>query len=368
MSANKPIRVLQMIASLDYGGSQSMIINLYKAIDRNKVQFDVIVDHPELLGLADIVKELGAKIYFMPTFKGTNIHEVKKAWNDFFKEHPEYKIIHSHSRSYASIYLPIARKYGLKTIIHSHNTSNGSGLKAKVKDLMQYPLRHSADYFMACSKDAAKWLFGEKVANSDRCHILNNAIDVKSFRMDEAIRNEYREVFDVDDKKVYLQVGAFRQQKNYFFTLDLFEEFHQKHPDSYLFIVGNGPLKDEIIKTITVRGMADYVKVLIDRNDVNKLLMMADYYLMPSIYEGLSVAAIEAEASGLPCLLSDQVSEDVRITDVVTFLPLVKDQWMKAMEEPSFRHETGPAIAKAGFDINESAKWLSAFYEGLLND
>lgn len=365
---NKPMRVLQMIASLDFGGSQSMIINLYKAIDRSRVQFDFIVDHPDLLGLAPVVEELGAKIIFMPTFKGSNIAEVKKAWNDLFRNHPEYKIIHSHSRSYASIYLPIARKYGLKTIIHSHNTSNGSGLKAKIKDLMQYPLRYSSDYFMACSKDAGKWLFGEKIAKSDKCFVLNNAIDAKSFILDEETRNAYRKEFGVEDKKVYIQVGAFRDQKNYFFTIDLFKEFHENHPDAYLFIVGNGPQRQEIIDKLSELGMNGYVKVLLDRTDVNKLLMMADFYLMPSIFEGLSVAAIEAQSSGLPCLLSDRVSEDVKVSEVVRFLPLDKNIWLEEMSKPSQRINTYDDIAGAGFDISETANWLMNFYEGLIND
>ena len=140
---NKPIRVLQMTASLYSGGSQNMIVNLYKAIDRNKVQFDFIVDHPELNDLQPVVEQLGAKVYTMPQFKGTNILQVKKAWNDLFTNHPEYKILHSHSRSYASIYLKIAKEHGLKTIIHSHNTSNGSGVKAMIKNALQLTLNNS---------------------------------------------------------------------------------------------------------------------------------------------------------------------------------------------------------------------------------
>ena len=143
---NSPIRVLHMIAILEMGGSQSMVMNLYRAIDRKKVQFDFIVDHPDRdVELRKEIEALGGKIYMMPTFKGKNILEIKRTWNTFFNDHPEYKILHTHSRSYASVYLPIAKKHGLKTIAHSHSTSNGKGVGAFIKDLMQLPVRHQAD-------------------------------------------------------------------------------------------------------------------------------------------------------------------------------------------------------------------------------
>jgi len=157
------IRVLQMIGSLNIGGSQAMILNLYEAIDRTKVQFDFILDEPTQRELADRVIQLGGKIYEMPKFTGKNYFEVKRAWKSFFAEHPEYKILHSHVRSYASIYFPIARKYGVATIIHSHSTSNGSGLKSLAKAMLQRPIRHMADYLFACSSASGQWLYGKKV-------------------------------------------------------------------------------------------------------------------------------------------------------------------------------------------------------------
>ena len=156
----KPIKVLQMISSLNYGGSQAMVVNLCRAMSNSNIHCDFIVDHPEYDGMKDIVEELGSRIYTMPSFTMVNLSQVKKAWNDFFSEHPEYSVLHSHSRSYASIYIPIAKKHGLITIIHSHNTSNGKGFKARIKDLMQIPLRYQADYYFACSKNAGEWLFG----------------------------------------------------------------------------------------------------------------------------------------------------------------------------------------------------------------
>jgi glycosyltransferase involved in cell wall biosynthesis len=364
----KPVKVLEMIASLNYGGSQAMIVNLCRAMDRNKVQCDFIVDHPELMGMKQIVESLGSKIYILPTFKGTNVSEIRKAWDKFFDEHPDYQILHSHSRSYASLYLPIAKKHGLKTIIHSHNTSNGEGITAMVKNLLQYPLRNQADYFIGCSKEAGEWLFGDKVINGDRFYVLNNAIDTDRFVFHQDIRNEYRELFHLKEQKVFIQVGRMSEQKNYLFTLDVFAKHLEDNRDSRLFLIGNGELRDAIDQKIADLHIENNVTILEFRDDVNKLLQMADVFLMPSLFEGLSVAAVEAQASGIRCLLSDRCDNNVNITGLCEFLPLDQDVWVKKMSEKvSLRHDTKEDIIKAGFDVNATARWLEDFYRSIVS-
>lgn len=362
----KPIRVLQMIASLYYGGSQSMLMNIYKKIDRSRIQFDFIIDHDEYNNYLPLIEELGGKVYKMPSFNGKNIFEIKKAWNDFFVEHPEYKILHSHSRSYASIYIPIAKKHGVKTIIHSHNTSNGKGYASIVKNILQYPLRYQADYFFGCSRNAGEWLFGKKVINGDKFFILNNAIDADKFRFNEKIRESYRQEFNVVDKKVFIQVGEFNNQKNHEFTINLFKEIIRKYDNSILFLVGKGELEDKIKNMIKDAKLENSIVLLGFRDDVNNLLQMADYYVMPSNFEGLSVAAIEAQASGINCLLSDRVSKDVKVSDICGFVPLDINKWLEAISNcKEIRKDTYNDIVKAGFDVNTTAKWLADFYEGL---
>ena len=368
---NQPIRVLQMIASLTRGGSQSVVMNLYRNIDRNKVQFDFIIDHPEYSGYEDEIKELGGKIYIMPPFKGTNYFEVKKAWNDFFKEHKEYKILHSHSRSYASIYFPIAKKYGIKTIIHSHSTGNGYGIKAVIKDIMQLPLRHQADYFMACSLDSGRWLFGNKIIKSNKFYLLNNAVDSKRFAYNEKIRKEYRDNFSIGNENVFIQVGNFVVEKNHLFILEVFSELLKTKPNNLFYIVGSGTQKDikGISDKINELNLNNNVVMLGTRDDVPNLLQMADCYLMPSVFEGLSLAAIEAQASGIMCLLSDTVSSDVKISDVCQFLPLKKDVWIEKMSIDKFeRKNTYDDIVKSGYDINTTSTWLKDFYWRIINE
>ena len=152
-----------MIGSLEMGGSQAMVMALYRAVDKEKVQFDFIVDSDKENVFVEEIQKLGGKIFRFPKFNGKNYLQIRSAWKSFFWEHPEYKVLHSHVRSYASLYLPIAKSFGVKTIIHSHNTSNGHGVTALGKKILQYPLRFQADYFFGCSELAGQWLFGKKV-------------------------------------------------------------------------------------------------------------------------------------------------------------------------------------------------------------
>lgn len=364
----EPIRVLQMIASLYSGGSQAMLMNIYRNIDRTKVQFDFIIEHPEYDYYLSEIESLGGKVYTLPAFKGSNLKEVKDAWNKFFIEHPEYKILHSHSRSHASIYLPIARKYGLKTIIHSHNTSNGSGIKAIVKNIMQYPLRFQADYYIGCSIKAGEWLFGERIVNSNKFFVLNNAIDADKFRFNEKIRDEYRKEFNVIDKTVYLQVGSLSKQKNHLFSIEVFNKLSKVKDNIVLYVAGVGDLKQDIEAKIREFGLEEKVILLGRRSDISNLLQMVDCYIMPSIYEGLSVAAVEAQASGITCILSDTVSKEVKISDNCEFLPLEVDKWVNRLNSTFNRIDSYKQIKDAGYDVKDSAKKMQEFYEGLMND
>ena len=366
------IRILHMIGSLNIGGSQAMIMNLYRNIDREKIQFDFILDHPDQLYFADEVKSLGGRIYFLPEFKGTNFFEVKKKWEMFFEEHPEYKVLHSHVRSYASIYLPIAKKHGLKTIIHSHSTSNGSGIKSYIKWLMQLPLRYQADYFFGCSKEAGEWLFGEKVVNSDKYHMLQNAIDTKKYSFNEKIREQYRNAIGVGEHTlVFIHVGRLHEAKNHLYLLEVFSKYHSIHPDSILVLVGDGDLRKEIEDKIEGLSINEAVKMLGARNDVSNLLQAADCFLFPSKWEGLPVTVVEAQAAGLPCLVSDAVTRDVNVSDLVENLPIDHgiDSWINAIERMSFsKKDVTEDIVKAGFDIQSSAEWMENFYRGLVNE
>lgn len=359
----EPIRVLHMIGSLNIGGSQSMILSLYQALDKSKIQFDFIIDHAKERFLAEQVEDLGARVYTMPCFNGSNFNKVKKAWNRFFEEHPEYKILHSHVRSYASVYLPIAKKHGVKTIIHSHSTSNGTGIKAAVKACLQYPLRHQADYFFSCSEDAGRWLFGNKVVGSERHFVLKNAIDALRYRFSEPVRNEYREELKLEDNDVYIHVGRFCAAKNHAFLLRVFKRIYAQNPNARLLLAGTGELEQECCQQVKMLGIDQAVQFLGNRNDVARLLQAADCFLFPSLWEGLGIVAVEAQAAGLPCLCSDSVPDLVKVTDQCQFLALDEELWAQhAVLCSAEQRDTYSEIVAAGYDVSATAAWLQDFY------
>lgn len=360
-------RLLHMIGSLEIGGSQAMVMNLYEKIDRRNLQFDFIIDHPDQTYLADRIKALGGKVYFMPTFKGWNVFEIQQSWNSFFEEHPEYKVLHSHVRSYASIYLPIAKKHGLKTIIHSHSTSNGKGVSSAVKALMQYPLRFQADYFMSCSDKAGRWLFGKRITQSNNYMVIPNAIDSERFVFGEKKRNQIRSELSIEDKFVVGHVGRLTEPKNHSFLLEVFAELRKTRKDAVLLLVGDGKLKKTIEEKIQSLNLDKSVLLLGSKSNTYDYYQAMDVFAFPSLWEGLGIAAIEAQASGLPCVVSERIPEEINIGAGlihVVSLDEGKEVWAKAINsyESECRFSRVDEVKKAGYDISENAKLIQKFY------
>lgn len=363
------IRVLHVLGGLNRGGAETMVMNLYRAVDKTKVQFDFIIHTDKNQDYLEEVKSMGARVFCFPRFKGSNLCKVIKNWDNFFKQHPEYKILHSHVRSYASLYLPIAKKYGLKTIIHSHSTSNGSSFASVVKKFMQFPLRYQADYLFGCSKISGEWLFGKKFTSSDKFSILQNAIHVDLYFPDEKSVAEYKAELELNDKIVYGHVGRLHPAKNHSFLLEVFKEIHNVQKNSILLIVGNGELKTDIELKIKELGLENSVKMLGTRADVPQLLGVMDCFLFPSKWEGLPVTVVEAQAASLPCLVSNTVTKEVGVSDLVKYLPIDKGTKLWADEAIGLsvnKHDVSDKIKANGFDVNTSAKWLEIFYSEMI--
>lgn len=360
------IRVLHMIASLDVGGSQTMMMNIYRNIDREKIQFDFVIDHPQEDYFAEEIRSLGGRVFTMTPFRGTNAGEVKRDWNNFFYTHPEYRILHSHTRSYASLYLPVAKAHGVRTIIHSHSTSTGGGVKGAVKSVMQLPLRHQADVLMACSLDAGEWLFGKRACQSERFVLLPNGIDVRRFAGNPETRRQYRRELGLEGKYVIGHVGRFYDVKNHSFLLDAFRKAREKDEDAVLLLVGVGPLQQETAQKAVDLGIAEQVIMTGNRDDVPALLGAMDVFAFPSLWEGLGIAVVEAQAAGLPCVISDTITREVGLSPLVRYLPLGDaEAWADALLERRARQDVTEAIVRAGYDIRGTARRLAELYTRL---
>ena len=368
----KPIRILQMMSSLDIGGSQAFVMNLYRNIDRESIQFDFIIDHPEQTYFQAEIEKLGGKVYVLPSFRGTNIKELKKAWNKFFLEHPEYRVLHSHSRSYASIYIPIAKKYGIKTIIHSHSTSNGKGIGAVVKAFLQYPLRYQADYFMACSYEAGEWLFGRKVCKNANFQIVKNDFDSQKYIYNKEIRQQARQELGLGEAFVLGYLARVTEPKNPLYAIEVFYALREMLPDAKLLFVGDGSLMQKVRDKAAEYGILDSIVFTGSRPDVERMLFAMDCYILPSLWEGLGISLIEAQASGLPCICSENIPDEAIITDLVMQTSLAEraEHWAtKILEKTKIfeRMDQSERIKKAGYDIHENVNKITAFYQNILD-
>lgn len=358
------LRVLQVFGKLNRGGAESMIMNVYNNLDRDKVQFDFIAHTDKECAFDNEIKALGGKIFRAPAYRGLNHLAYVKWWKNFFKTHPEYKIIHTHIRSTAAIFLGIAKKNGLLTIAHSHSTSSGKGLAALVKTYWQSKLKNTSHFLFACSKPAGNWLFGENGSFT----VINNAIDTKAFIFNPLLRKKKREELQINNKFVVGHVGRFIPPKNHSFLIDIFKSICDQTEQAVLLLVGDGSLKPAIEKKVRTLGLKDKVIFTGARPDIPDLLQAMDVFLLPSLFEGFGIVLIEAQATGLKCFTSAEVvPNEARITDLLEYIPLSKpaSEWAERILKYKNGYDRTSRVDEflsAGYDIKENAHWLQNFY------
>lgn len=363
----KGIRVLHVFGFLNYGGAETMIMNMYRTLDRNKVQFDFVVHSDKPGAYESEIRDLGGLVFRVPRYRGLNHFAYTAWWSEFFKAHPEYAIVHSHIRSTASIILAIAKRHGRTTILHSHSTSNGSGIKAAIKRIYQIDITKNADYLFSCSDDAGKWLFGVNAILGENYHIVRNAIDIEAFSYNTVERMRIRAEFKLHENEFVIgTVGRISEVKNPYGIIEIFRGVCEKVPDARLLWVGTGDLEPVIRRFVENSEIRDKVVFTGIRADIPGLLSAMDVFLFPSLWEGLGMAVVEAQASGLPCLVSDRIPGEACVTPLVRRIPVSDtQQWISAVltaKEERRRKNYSAEIQTAGYDISETAAWLQAFY------
>lgn len=368
----EPIRVLQVVGRMDRGGIETMIMNQYRNIDRDKVQFDFLAHFGREAAYNDEIRSMGGRIYEMPALRDENrvffwrFFSYLFALNKFFREHREYKVIHGHMTHTAALYMPIAKRYGVSCrIVHSHNTRSKKGLLGFLTNFLhKFATRDATDFF-ACSKAAQKWFFTEEIINSGNVHFMTNAIDAKRFRYDPGQRRKMREAFGLKDELTIAHVARFRPEKNQEFMIDVLKEALKVRDDITLIFVGDGPQEEAVKAKAKACGVENHVRFLGSRGDVPEILQAADVFVLPSSWEGQPLTVMEAQASGLQCLVSDSLSQELDILDMVSFISLSNvNEWVKALFEESQkqRRDTYEEIVAAGYDSCTTAAWLQEFY------
>lgn len=330
----KPIHILHVLGGLDAGGAESFVMNLYRSVDRTQVQFDFIKHVSQKGMFEDEILSLGGKIFTCPRYTGKNHFTYCKWWNDFFLTHPEYKIIHGHVRSTSAIYLLIAKKHGLITIIHSHSTSNGKGTMGMLKTVMQYPTRYIADYLFACSEKAGKWMYGQYVSQKLNYKIVPNGIDLARFEFKLQKRKQIRQYLGIQDNEMVIgHVGRFTAAKNHEFLIRVFQAYREKHAYAKLLLVGEGELLESIKSKCRELNILENVIFTGNRSDTENFYQAMDVMAFPSLWEGLGIVLIEAQANNLPCFVSKTIPKEAIITDSVKTLSLHEIRpWVKEIE------------------------------------
>lgn len=362
------IRVVQYIGPLQFGGSQSFVMELYRKMDRSQVQFDFVTFPGETSGNYEEIIALGGKVHECPQYSLKNHGAFCKWWNTFFQEHPEYRVLHGHVRSCASIYMPIAKKYGCKTIVHSHSTSNGSGLSSYVKAVYQYPIRYIADYLFSCSDIAGKWLYGEKATKKNNYRVIPNCVDLEYFAFSESIRKQVRKEWNINENDFVVgHIGRFHESKNHGYILEIFKELLKVVPESRLLLVGAG-VKEGMEAMGADKDVMDRMIFTGAQARPGKFYQAMDVFLFPSVWEGLPMSVVEAQSAGLPCLISDTITKNVLLTDLVSqhSIKQVAAEWAKLLVK--FRENKRSDLDSEnleclkGFDSKVVAKELQEFY------
>lgn len=358
-----------VVHEMNRGGIENFIMNLYRVIDKEKIQFDFVEHTVKRCAFDDEIESYGGVIYHCPDYRIINHFEYSAWWKKFFSEHSEYKIVHSHLDSCANIHLRIAKKYGRVTIAHSHNTEEGFGIKAVLKSMLKIGFNNCCDYKFGCSIAANKWLYGDQFNSAV---VIKNGINVSKFDFEISKKYSFLDEFSIKGKTVIGCVARFCNQKNHIFMIDIFAQYQKINPDSVLLLVGDGELKEKVIEKSKINGVLDKVIFAGIRSDVPELLNVFDVFLMPSFYEGLPVSIIEAQASGLRCLLSDTITKEVDVTGLVYYESLNNSPsvWAKRIDSllPYERKIMAEQIKDAGYDICETAEWLEEFYSSKIKE
>lgn len=358
------IRVLHCVAGMARGGYETFIMNIYRKIDREKVQFDFVSSIPGVYD--EEIEGLGGVIHRIPFITENGPFTYAKNLRQILLGNPQYHIVHSHMDKFSGMVMRVAKQCGVPVrIAHSHNTASDGNIAYKlVKGYYGLYVNGNCTHRWACGSDAARWLFGKKANDA---LVVHNAIDISLFEPTQQRRAEGRTAFGLEDGTLAIgNIGRFYPVKNQSYLLEIFAKLLKKQPEACLLLAGTGPLLDEVKQKAQQMGINGKVRFLEDCGQVPLLLNALDVFCLPSLYEGLPVVMVEAQAAGLPCVVSDTVAKEADITGLVTALTLGlgADGWADALQKAaeSPRENTAEKMRGAGYSAQEVARFMQDEY------
>lgn len=363
----QPKRILHIVSSMNRGGIENAIMNYYRHIDRDRIQFDFLLEKQAKGEFEDEIIALGGRIY-----KNSLNNPLKYIWNlnKFLKQHKEYSIIHAHHLPWAAIPLAFSKFHGINhRICHIHFASNPVTHK-QVKSILHKIVPKFSTHYFSCGEYAGKRYYGDKIIKSGAYRIIPNSINIDRYAYNESVRKEYRRKLQIaDDELIIGQVGRISFIKNHKFALEVIKEMVNLGHKIKFLIVGDGEMSAEIKQYAGQLGVSDYCLFVGSVANPEDYMQAMDALIFPSFKEGLGMVAIEAQTAGLKCFVSDGVPQEVKRTDLVTFLPLSQGTkyWAESILKgmPYTRISHAEEIVAAGFEIEEATKQLQDFYLNL---
>lgn len=368
-------RVLVYGLGTEVGGIEEYLLNIYRHIDKEQIAFDIIPHGGNKFYAEKEITNLGGEIY--PVFDKNHKLSLHCLNEVLRRERPRHQVMYLNLCTlYRISPFILAKKHHYPMVVHSHNTEdpNRSPILRQIHKINRISVRNWTDSCFACSSAAGEWLFGKKFFHEQqKCSIIRNAIDLDKFVYDMQARKQIRKEFKIDEKEdVYLTVGRLVDQKNQQYSIDVFAVIARKHPQSRLILVGDGPNLDSLMQRAQNLGITDKIIFTGSRNDVDDIMSAADLLLMPSLYEGLGIVAIEAQASGLPVLASDQIPDEAMVlpsimhrlkTKTSVDVDLWSEQAFSMIHSNGQRKGHKTELSLAGYDINLLAENMLHFFQ-----
>lgn len=365
----EPVRVLQVVTQMNRGGMESRLMDLYRNVDRTRLQFDFYALRAERGQFDAEIESLGGKVYYNAPLDMKRLWEIPRRFEAFFKEHPEYSVCHAHVNQWCPLILEGARKAGVKVrIAHARTALSGKGLSVLVKNFIARQKADSPTHRFAVSGKAALWLYGKRCVKQGLTEVWPNAIEAGKFLYSEEARNSLRESLCLSDEYVVLHVGNLRRVKNHDYLFSVFAQILDSEPKSVLLLAGQGEREAELRALAEELGISDKVRFLGSRSDVPALLSAADVFVFPSFYEGLPGAVLEAQAASLPCIISDTIAEEVKLSSSVQMLSIEAppstwaDAALSTRAHARDRDAAYALFCTTGYDVQSLAERLTEFY------
>lgn len=363
-------RILCLLNSMSVGGAETFVMKLYRQMDRTQCQLDFCVNVQEKCFYDDEILSMGGRIFRIPS-KSENCKEFTRQLTELIKKEKYEYVLRVTSNAMGFMDLKVAKKAGARICAaRSSNSSDGKGLKLwAAHRLGKLLYGRYVDVKFAPSDLAAIYTFGKKAYDSGKVTILHNAVDTEVFHFDAQGRELVRKELGIDDNTLLVgHVGRLEPQKNHAQLLEIYAELMKTCPQSRLVLVGKGSLEAQIREKAEQLGITDRLIFAGVRSDVPQLLSAMDVFVFPSFYEGMPNTVIEAQSTGLPCIIADTITREADITGLVQYLPLEASaqQWaqmaLEASKQP--RRDTREDFIKNHYDIRSVAEEFVALCTG----